>query len=133
MEGMILMASRCMPDHDPNLATAFCMGNWMQTPLADLGRESLSYFIWQHGKESEVKRDKRKEQEETATAEDLVAEETTNKTKKRLLINHVRAVAEPQHFFQLIANWNSDISARQGAHHGAHPLPGPPSPFYSRQ
>ena len=111
MEGMILMASRCMPDHDPNLATAFCMGNWMQTPLADLGRESLSYSIWQHGKESEIKRDKRKEQEETAMAEDLVAEETTNKTKKRLLINHVRAVAEPQHFFQLIANWNSDISA----------------------
>ena len=45
MEGMILMASRCMPDHDPNLATAFCVGNWMQTLLADLGRESLSYSI----------------------------------------------------------------------------------------
>jgi len=83
----------------------------MQTPLGDLGRESLSYSLCQHGKESDAKRDKRKEQEATAMAEDLVAEETTNKTKKRLLINHVQAVSEPQHFFQLIANWNSDISA----------------------
>ena len=46
MEGMILMVNCCMPDHDPNLATAFRMGSWMQTTLADLGRESLSYSIW---------------------------------------------------------------------------------------
>ena len=27
MDGMILMANRCMHDQDPNLTTAFCMGN----------------------------------------------------------------------------------------------------------
>ena len=43
IDGMILMASCYMADHDLNLATAFCMGNWMQTALSDLTHESLSY------------------------------------------------------------------------------------------
>jgi len=111
MDGMILMAARCMGDHDPNLATAFCMGNWMQVPLADLERESLSYSIWQHGKETDAKRSKRKEFEATELAEDLVAEETTNKSKKRLLINNVRAVSDLKHYHQITANTNADISA----------------------
>ena len=45
MDGMALMAAQCMGDHDPNLATALCMGNWMQVLLADLDRKSLSYSI----------------------------------------------------------------------------------------
>ena len=84
MDGMILMAARCMGDHDPNLAMAFCMGNWMEVPLADLDRKSLSYTIWQHGKETNAKHSKRKEFEATELAKDLVAEETTNKTSRRV-------------------------------------------------
>ena len=45
MDDMILIAERCTRDHDPNLATAFCMGNWMQVPLADLAHKSLSDSI----------------------------------------------------------------------------------------
>ena len=111
MDGMILMAAKCMGDHDPNLATAFCMGNWMQVSLADLARECLSYSIWQHGKESDAKRDKRKEFEATELSEDLVAEETNNKSKNWLLINNVRAVSDLKHYHQITANANVDISA----------------------
>ena len=99
MDGMILMMSRCMGDHDPNLTTAFCMGSWMQVPLSYLARECLSYSIWQHGKESDAKRDKSKDFEAMELAEDLVAEEITNKSKHRLLINNVRAVLDLKHYY----------------------------------
>jgi len=111
MDGMILMAARCMGDHDPNFVTAFCMRNWMQVPLADLDRESLSYSIWQHGKETDAKRNKRKEFEATELVEELATEETTNKSKKQLLINNVQAISDLKHYHRIAANSNSDIPA----------------------
>jgi len=111
MNGMLLMAARYMGCHDPNPATDFCMGNWLQVPLSDLHCESLSYYIWQHGKGTDTMRNKCKEFEATGLAEELVAEEMTNKSKKRLLINNVRAVSDLKHYHQITVNSNTDMSA----------------------
>ena len=104
LAGSILVANRCMPDHDQNLVTNFCTGNYNIVALTDLANDSLRYTSWQFGKESEAKAKERNKAVQQEEAEENAEEDSANRTKKRILTNHVRGLASDKHLYQLMSN-----------------------------
>ena len=100
----VLSIYRRKRDHDPNLATSYCMGKFHVVPLGDLTLDTTKANIWAMGEETDDRLEQRKKDEDMEDAEETVGEETTNKTKKRIIINHVRTITTQEQLYKLLAN-----------------------------
>jgi hypothetical protein len=100
----ILSIYRRKRDHDPNLAASYCMGKFHTVALEDLMLDSTKANIWAMCEETDEKMKERKKNEDNEDAEEMVGEDTNNKSKKRIIINHVRTITNHEQLYKLLAN-----------------------------